>query len=318
MINFIIAFATYDSTKHINHAKWVDTNDGKIILATIQAIRNINTIHSKIDKKIILVDNTNTFPDIELPNLEIIKGWQYLPEDEVMELAKMNDIVIDNIKTQSMWASLAYNVGIAHAKKDSKCTYIILQHNDIVYHQNVNLYEMIQEMEQMNYKYVSLDYKKVTLSAYATHKKLFDTYTDNLKNTHGISALDGGYLKTKNLGLADCYFFLAAKEFFDDYKVDWEYGDSNHGATIKCLKNGWTNLHLGPYYDNPNFETEKLQSSMNGNKTVGARTYEYQLVPFVTHLKGGFSEHKMSNPLYEKELTEYLNTLDLETNKTKI
>jgi hypothetical protein len=54
MINFIIAFATYDSSKHINHAEWVDTNDGRIILATIQAIRNINKVHSNTDKKIIL------------------------------------------------------------------------------------------------------------------------------------------------------------------------------------------------------------------------------------------------------------------------
>lgn len=302
MINFIIAFATYDSTRHINHADWVDTNDDRIILSTIQAIRNINKVHSNVDKKIILVDNTNTFPDIELPNLEIIKGWQYLPEDEVMELAKMNGIVIDNIKTQSMWASLAYNVGIAHAKKDSRCSYIVLQHNDITYHTGISLYDIIEDMEQVDSKYVSLDYKKVTLSAYATHKKIFD----DLNSTTGISPLDGGYLKTKTLGLADCYFFLASNEFFDDYSVDWEYGDSNHGATIRCLQNGWNTMHIGPFYDNPNFETEN-----------GARTYEYQLVPFITHLKGGFSEHKMSNSLYEEELTKYLNTLDLETNKTK-
>lgn len=308
MINFIIAFATYDSTKHINHAEWIDTNDDRIILSTIQAIRNINKVHSNIDKKIILVDNTNSFPDIELPNLEIIKGWQYLPEDEVIELAKMHDIVIDNIKTQSMWASLAYNVGIAHAKKDSRCSHIILQHNDIAYHTGISLYDMIEEMEEQEYHYISADFKKITLSAYATHKKLFDglvinkSYNDN----NGISPLDGGYLKTKTLGLADCYFFLASKEFFDDYNVDWKYGDSNHGATIKCLQNGWDYIHLSPFYDNPNFETEG-----------GARTYEYQLTPFITHLKGGFSEHKMSNSLYEEELTKYLNTLDLETNKTK-
>jgi hypothetical protein len=37
-------------------------------------------------------------------------------------------------------------------------------------------------------------------------------------------------------------------------------------------------------------------------------------VPFMTHLKGGFSEHKMTNPLYEEELMVYLDTLDFETN----
>ena len=306
MINFIIAFATYDSSKHINHAEWVDTNDGRIILATIQAIRNINIIHSDIDKKIILVDNTNTFPDIELPNLEIIKGWQYLPEDEVMKLAKINNLVIDNIKTQSMWASLAYNVGITHAKKDSRCSYIILQHNDIVYHAGISLYDMIEEIQERDYQYISADFKKITLSAYATHKKLFDKYTNNLKDTDGISPLDGGYIKSKYLGMADCYFFLTHKEFFNDYKVDWEYGDSNHGATIKCLKNNLNTMHLAPFYDNPNYSTH------------GTRTYEWKMKPFITHLKGGFSEHKMSSSLYEKELTTYLNTLDLETNINKI
>lgn len=307
MINFIIAFATYDSTKHINHAEWVDTNDGRIILATIQAIRNINKVHSAIDKKIILVDNTNTFPSIELPNLEIIKGWQYLPEVEAIEMAKINDLTIDNITTQSMWTSLAYNVGISHAKKDPECSYIILQHNDIVYHEGgTSITELIEEMYDRKYKYISADFKKITLSAYSTHKKVFDTYTDNLKNTLGFSPFDGGYIKSKYLGLADCYFFLTHKSFYDDYKVDWEYGDSNHGATIKCLENNEKYFHLGPYYDNPNYDTD------------GARTYVMNDIPFMTHLKGGFSEHKMTNPLYEEELMVYLNTLDLETNKAKI
>jgi hypothetical protein len=35
-----------------------------------------------------------------LPNLEIIKGWQYLPEVEAIEMAKINDLTIDNIKLQ--------------------------------------------------------------------------------------------------------------------------------------------------------------------------------------------------------------------------
>ena len=30
-----------------------------------------------------MVDNTNNFPKLKLPNLKVIKGWQYLTEDEI-------------------------------------------------------------------------------------------------------------------------------------------------------------------------------------------------------------------------------------------
>ena len=93
-------------------------------------------------------------------------------------------------------------------------------------------------------------------------------------------------LKTKKIGLSDAYFFLSRKKFFDDYDVDWRYGDSNHGATIKCLVNDLKYLHLGPYFDNPNFDAMK-QKYYN--------TYYYDSVEFLSHLKGGFSESKLSD-----------------------
>ena len=43
---------------------------------------------------------------------------------------------------------------------------------------------------------------------------------------------------------------MSKKEFFDDYYVDWGYGDTNHGATIKCLTNGSNFYHMGPFFGN--------------------------------------------------------------------
>ena len=88
------------------------------------------------------------------------------------------------------------------------------------------------------------------------------------------------------------------KEFFDDYFVDWKYGDSNHSATLKCLDENKKFLHLGPYYDNPNFETDNT-----------TRTYYYNDKKFLTHLKGGFSENKLS---YKKRKSHLTYTDDVE------
>ena len=81
------------------------------------------------------------------------------------------------------------------------------------------------------------------------------------------------------------YLSQNRKEFFDDYDVDWRYGDSNHGATMKCLEQGLKYLHLGPYYDNPNFDSMEPEHY---------NTYYYDSVEFLSHLKGGFSENKLS------------------------
>ena len=64
----------------------------------------------------------------------------------------------------------------------------------------------------------------------------------------------GGYVKTQKVGFTDAYFFLTKRKFFDIYNVDWYYGDTNHGATMFCMYNDLKFLHLGPYYDNPNYD----------------------------------------------------------------
>jgi len=82
MVSFIIPFCTYSTKDPINLSLWKDTDDRKIVDATIAAVNNINTVHN-FDKEIIIVDNSNTFPDLKLVNVKVVKGWQYLPIEEI-------------------------------------------------------------------------------------------------------------------------------------------------------------------------------------------------------------------------------------------
>ena len=86
---------------------------------------------------------------------------------------------------------------------------------------------------------------------------------------------------------------MCKKEFLNDYKIDWKYGDSNHGATIKCIQENKEYYHIRPYYDNPNFPTAD-----------GVRTYYHNGKPVGSHLKGGISENRMSNKLEVKKWLE--------------
>ena len=267
MISIIVPFAV-KYNNDVNLHNWPNQDIGYYIYNTIQCIKNINNTLD-FEKEIILVDNTNNFPNIKMPNLKIVKGWQYLSEDELKSKKNFNKYQIDNFKNLSMWVSMAYNIGIENAKGD----YIILQHNDIHYHNNI-IPTLISTLEKDLLEYISVDYKKLSISGYLGNKEEID----NILNDIEIGYSEGGYIKTKELGFADCYFFLCRKEFFDDYFVDWKYGDSNHSATLKCLKENKKFLHLGPYYDNPNFETDNT-----------TRAYYYNDKKFVTHLKGGFS-----------------------------
>lgn len=285
MVSFIIPFCTYSTKDPINLSLWKDTDDRKIVDATIAAVNNINTVHN-FDKEIIIVDNSNTFPDLKLVNVKVVKGWQYLPIEEIKKQSNFEKYSIDNFSTLTMWVSMAYNIGIEHAKYD----YIVLQHNDIFYHQS-GILDLIESMDKSNYKYISIDGKKINLAAYTAHKKLLDKYLTDFK----FKPFDGGYVETKDLDFADCYFFLTKRSFFEDYFVDWKYGDTNHGATIKCLEKGWKYKHLGPKHDNPSFkEKERLH------------TYTLKSKPFITHLKGGFSEHKMSDESYSEFYKDYM------------
>ena len=287
MISFIIPFSTYSP----NLANWPQTDNGLITLSTILAIQNINkTIHEK--KEIILVDSTDSFPSLEMDNLKIVKGFQNYSKEKIYELGLDVKYGIDDFTTHSGWAAIAYNIGIDH----SNGQYIVLQHNDVFYHMNP-----IKEFKKLlrKYEYISVDSKKLSLTGYFANKESFQSIDSNFE----LSYEDGGYVKTTDFGLADAYFFMARKTFFNDYSVDYAFGDTNHGATIKCIKEEKDFLHLEPYYDNPNFETNKSD-----------RTYYFENRKFLTHLKGGFSEHKFSHKINNSsdkmsDLNNYLSKL---------
>ncbi len=294
MVSIIVPFAVKHNND-VNLHNWPNQDLGYSIYNTIQCIKNINNVLD-IEKEIILVDNTNNFPNIKIPNLKIVKGWQYLTESEIKSKKNFDKYKINNFKNLSMWVSMAYNIGIENAKGD----YIILQHNDIHYHTNL-IPNLIHNLEFHSYGYISADYKKLSISGYLGNKETIDNIIDDIQ----VGYEDGGFIKTKYLGFADCYFFLCKKEFFDDYHVDWEYGDSNHGATIKCLNKDIPFLHIGPYYDNPNFPTKNTM-----------RTYEFNNKNFITHLKGGFSENKLAYRRYDNkipytdEIFNYINLIN--------
>ena len=161
MISFIIPFANTNDNLH----NWKSPDSKMIILSTILAIKNINKTLSDLEYsyEIILVDNTNSFPNIEIPNLKIVKGLQYKKDIPKKYITKYK---IDNLESQSMWASMAYNIGIENAKGD----FFIFQHNDIYYHTNM-IPSLIEILERDSLGYISADYKKLTLSGYLGNKE---------------------------------------------------------------------------------------------------------------------------------------------------
>ncbi len=277
MISFIMPYASKD----INLYNWKEPDHCMITLSTILAIKNINKTFHKHSYEIILVDNTNTFPNIKIPNVRVVKGLQYKDVGDItIEEKKKYNIYDKYIENLTMWVSTAYNIGIEHAKGE----YIVLQHNDIYYHSD--MMDSVINLLNRN-EYVTIDYKKINLTGYLCNKEFFD----NIGIDIVIGHQDGGYLKTKEIGMADAYFFACKKSFFDDYIVDYEYGDTNHGATIKCLKENKPTYHIGPYYENPNYKSEQ---QFELNLFDGEHVYSLDGMPFITHFKGGFSENKLS------------------------
>tara|TARA_B100000287_G_scaffold167090_1_gene157631 strand:- start:899 stop:1711 length:813 start_codon:yes stop_codon:yes gene_type:complete len=252
-----------------------------MVTMTLKVIKNIEKYRG--DYEIILIDNSDNWPQIGIPNLRVVKGYQHQTKEDLLQdkdFTSHQDFNKDTIDwvNDTMWASYGYYKGI----KESKGDYIVLQHNDVFYYDVNKINDMIEDLDIDNLEYISVDNKKISLLSYIINQELFDKHIDEEKQ---FSPHYGGILKTTKLGLSDAYFFLSRKKFFDDYDVDWRYGDSNHGATIKCLEQGLKYLHLGPFYDNPNFET---MVSENYN------TYYYDSTEFLSHLKGGFSENKIS------------------------
>ena len=52
-----------------------------MVTMTIKVIRNIEKYNG--DYEIILVDNSNNWPQIGIPNLRVVKGYQYLTKNGI-------------------------------------------------------------------------------------------------------------------------------------------------------------------------------------------------------------------------------------------
>ena len=247
MISFIIPFVTVEEDKFLNLNDGFDITDSSaIVYSTIKTIKNINSL--KCEKEIILVDNSHTWPNLDLPNLKVIKGWQAVPLEELRHVPEfMNHFEIqdslkqkdsdnrmfDNFGCDTQWAAMAFHQGIQESKGD----YIVLQHNDTFYHGD-RIDELIKHMEKNKLEYVSADNKKIWISTYLLYREQIDKYikvfpTDIIR----MSPEGGGFVQTQKIGFADAYFFVCKRNFFDNYNIDWKYGDTNHGATMYCLEN---------------------------------------------------------------------------------
>jgi hypothetical protein len=70
MISFIIPFSTIEKDKFLNLNEkedlWEENNSANIVYSTIKTIKNINSL--KCEKEILLVDNSHTWPEVDLPN----------------------------------------------------------------------------------------------------------------------------------------------------------------------------------------------------------------------------------------------------------
>ena len=206
MISFIVPFMTVEEDKFLNLNEGFEYSDSaNMIYATIKTIKNINSL--KCEKEILLVDNSHTWPEVDLPNVRVIKGWQALPLKElekIPEYMSHRDIQLslDYFGNDTMWASMAFHLGTQEAKGD----YIVLQHNDTFYHQDC-LDEMIKQIEKEELEYISVDNKKIWISTYLLNKEFLDKYIKEYsQQTVLIRPESGGCVKTKKIGFADAYF----------------------------------------------------------------------------------------------------------------
>ena len=90
--------------------------------------------------------------------------------------------------------------------------------------------ELIDKLNDEKLGYISVDCKKVWMSTYLSKKRLLDKHIVEVK----FSPEDGGYVKT-DFGF-EIVFFLTRRDFFDNYNVDWVYGDTNHGQSSVYMK----------------------------------------------------------------------------------
>ena len=168
MISFIIPFCTIEKSSTLKldekrnqvDSAFEQTNSQLIADATDKVIKNIDK-NCNQEHEIIIVDNSNTFSwylnQEDYKNLRVIKGLQTAYEKDILntDIIKSHSqgqVVSSMIGNLTMWVSLAFHQGIKEAKGD----YIVLQHNDTFYHNDI-MDELVNKLDNEKLGYISVD-----------------------------------------------------------------------------------------------------------------------------------------------------------------
>ena len=114
MISFILPFMTKEKDRFLNiNSGFEDSNTSNVIYSTMKTIKNINSL--SCEKEIILVDNSHTWSDIELPNVKVVKGWAILSltSEELRNIPEFmnhrnHKLSLDNIRDTKSMISCRY------------------------------------------------------------------------------------------------------------------------------------------------------------------------------------------------------------------
>lgn len=232
----------------------------------------------KIDKEIILVDNTGDFGDFRVPDMRVVTGPQYFLERGLevpyawYNKENIKDLYISKHNhNHAAFCSMGFQAGVEEATGD----YIVMQHNDTKYlfdHYSGNtvIQDSITLLEENNYAYVTVDKKP-------------------RKETEPLNAENVPHIEY----FADCYWFLCRRDFYskNGIHIDWTRGDTNHLATIICEQTNQKYLHLPGYYEVAKFRDlqwrENLQKKYPSLLSHGQNIHTLYNIPFLAHVKGG-------------------------------
>ena len=212
--------------------------------------------------EILIMDNEGNFPKHENKLVKVIPSYQSV--GYIKKNSPYNPLWLEEITIDDYWedwdfnaaksTAMAYNHGII----ESSGNYLVLQHNDTLYLDNV-IEEQIQLLEKEKYEYITIDKKPIKFEEYKKYEYF-----------------------------ADCYWFLCRKDFYSKHNiwVDWVRGDNNHLATITCFDKGLKYLHLPGFYetketDRREFLKEHYFDIREGN------LHTFNDKPFIIHRKGG-------------------------------
>tara|TARA_A100001515_G_scaffold144177_1_gene147454 strand:- start:879 stop:1676 length:798 start_codon:yes stop_codon:yes gene_type:complete len=218
--------------------------------------------------EILVMDNEGNFPKHDNQLVKVILSYQSAGYFEGLPISQsrvqnrpswLNEINIEDYVEDvdfnaAKSTAMAYNHGIIESSGD----YLVLQHNDTLYLDNV-IEEQIELLEKENYEYITVDKKPVKFKELEKYEYF-----------------------------ADCYWFLCRRDFYSKHNiwVDWIKGDNNHLATITCHDKGLRYLHLPGFYENDETNKWDFFKKYNYNTNEG-NLHTFNNKPFLIHRKGG-------------------------------